>query len=733
MPCSPSDLSIDVPDGPSGPSIPGFGTPFSLTIPNLNPFPEGFPEDLLDLLNRLQFLIPPGALMPQLSLNFGKDIFDAIMKLLDQFMPFLMLYKFFLPILELIICIIEVLCALMNPFKLVGALNRLFTQCIPNFLNLFPIFAIIIMIISLLLLLIALIEYLIAKILEFIEIILRNILALQKSFEDGDAASIKAIAMKLGALLCIFQNIFVLFAIFNIIIQIFKDLLALVFSIPPCEDTAPEDEDGCCTPDVCPSIVKEVYTRNTGTLQYLNRVGVATSIELPPAFGDVFNFDVRQESWQLYDFEQPIPQQFRNIYDAYDVTVAPGLELIPFSKPTFFPTAIVYTAASSPKQAPYVLDLRVFYDPGPWGRFGIPRYIRFKNTIMTTVPSPNLVMGSLLKLPVPTGVATLVGGLGYEDDGVTVLTGYDADGITPISDQATLENFLHQPAANSANPSLSNSDGYTFQDMEYTFRPNIAPLLASNLVTLACTPSIALNRAFINDVFTGDVALKTQLLKNIVNSPDFPNPANAQQCLTTAVTTLQSNMTAQGVADFQTTTSLCLQKLKDDTNKALADLVGIGFDPCKSTFTASPTLQFTSKPILVSVNLNERNGHSITTGLSEEFATNIAARLKAHITFGEIDAFKYDGYKVFTANLTSTDPGNGNIMISFDNNILCTNTLPATGSPGTATPVHSLQTIEYQFIYTSTGFSPATGQTDTEGKPRRDAGDQSKDSNKVII
>src|SRR4030042_4767916 len=119
-PCNPNDVSITPPDGPSGPAIPGFGRPFSLNIPDVS-LPEGFPEDLLEILDLLQLLVPPGAFKPSLNPNFGKDIFDGIMKLLDQFMPFLMLYKFFLPILNMIICIIEVLCSLTNPFKLIRA------------------------------------------------------------------------------------------------------------------------------------------------------------------------------------------------------------------------------------------------------------------------------------------------------------------------------------------------------------------------------------------------------------------------------------------------------------------------------------------------------------------------------------------------------------------------------------------------------------------------------------
>lgn len=714
-PCSPNDVSINIPDGPSGPAIPGFGTPFALSLPNLNPFPAGFPEDLLDLLNKLQLLIPPGALKPQLNPNFGKDVFDAIMKLLDQFMPFLMLYKFFLPVLELIICIIEVLCALMNPFKLIGALNRLFTQCIPAFLNLFPIFALIIMIISLLLLIIALIEYIIQQIIKLIKVILRNILAIKKAFSDGDADGILAIAKKLGSLLCMFQNLFVLLALFNIIIQIIRDILSLAFSIPPCDDGDPGNADGCCTPDVCPSIVKTQYTNNTGTFKYLPKVGLTPSLPtpLPPAFANLFSFNVRNESWQLYDLGQSQPQQFRNIFDGYDVVILP--------KPTFFPTDAVYTNKTDVKQAPYAVDLRLYYNPAAWGRVGLPRYIKFVDCIVTNVPTTTLYEGDLTTQDVYNGVVNIAGGKGYEDDGKTVLKGFAADGITEISNQATLENFLHMQDTSSASPVVNFNDGYTFLDMTYTFKPNIAPLLQKNLVTLGCVPSIAIGRAFVNNVFAGDIAIKTQLLGDLVNSPNFPNPANTQQCLTTALDTLRSDMTESGVAHFQATALVCLNKLKDDTNKALGALVGIGFDPCSSKFTAAPTPQFTSKPIKVSVDLNERNGLSLTKGLSEEVATNVAARIKAHVTLGKVSPFTYDGYQQFVADLTSQDPGTGSIMISFDNNVFCHNDLVNT--------THTLQSINYEFIYTpvGTGTSVVTGEGDTDGKPRRDEADQAMD------
>lgn len=82
-PCSSLDVSIPSPTSASGPPIPGVGTPFSLKIPNISPFPNGFPEDLLDLFNNFQFLIPSGVIKPHPFPNFTKDIFDAILSMLD--------------------------------------------------------------------------------------------------------------------------------------------------------------------------------------------------------------------------------------------------------------------------------------------------------------------------------------------------------------------------------------------------------------------------------------------------------------------------------------------------------------------------------------------------------------------------------------------------------------------------------------------------------------------------
>jgi len=737
MPCNPNDIHINVPSGPSGIKIPGFGLAVSLNIPNINLIPAGFPEDLLDLFNKLQFLLPSGILKPNLSLNFTRDILDSIMNFLDQFMPFLMLYKFFLPILNLILCIIEVLCALANPFKLISAINRLFRDCLPAFLRLFPFLAIIIMLISLILLLIKFILYLIDQIVKFVKNLLRNIMCLYRALTKGDSNSILAIAKKIGAMLCIFQNLFVLLAIFNIIFQAIKDILSLAFSIPPCDSSDPSNANGCCTPDVCPEIVKSNYTRVTGKFQYINKFGIDGS-SVSPLF-KFYNFDLRSEGWQLFDVNQTIQQQFINIVNAYDVTESP--------KPVFFPVDGTYNATTTPKQAPYTIDLRLFYNPISWGRaLGVQRWIRFHNCIVTHAPTTNYTLANNTIQTANSGVLLLAGGSGYEDDGKTKLYGYDIDGITPISTQATLENFIHKPTTLSTlKPVYDVTDGYEFFNVEYTFKPNIPILFSKNLITLGCEPSIALNKLFVNSTVAGDYALKLGLLNGLLNASDgnpnsnfpgvsFPDVNAAQECLSTAVSALRTNLTPEGIAEFTSTTNICLLKLQNDANSTLNSLIGLGVDPCKSTFKLSQNKQFTNNQIIVYVNLNESNSVSLVNGIPVDIGANLASRIKAYPTLGNVDSFVYDGYNIFTANLVSDKSGTGSIMLSFDNNMFCNNIIP---TDITIPPTHTLQELTYQFIYAPRGPSISGSGTpsisgsaeDETTQPRRDSGDASRDNN----
>lgn len=636
-----------------------------------------------------------------------------------------MLYKFFLPILELIICIIEVLCALVNPFAVIGALDRLFTQCIPAFLNLFPIFALIIMIISLLLLLLALIEYLIEKIIEFILALLKNILALVNAFQIGNAVGVLAIANKLATLLCVFQNLFVLLAIFGIIIQVIKDILSLVFAIPPCEGGS---NSNCCGPLTCPAIVQNPLTATSGNLQYVNEIQAPITGFTIPGFPQP-TFDLRAESWQIWDNNQISPLRFWDISQAQDV-IDDGY--VP--PPVYFPTSQTYTASTAIQQAAYTTNVRVWYDPVQWSppghlRPGTAQYLRFNNCIVLNAPTQELVNGAGVPIPVPNGVLYIAGGQGYLDDGKTLIDGYASDGFTPLhGTQASLNNFLFLPPTVSASPVLN--DGYTYTGLHYTLTPSTPVLMQANLVTAGCMPQISLNRSFINNTMFANIASQTQNLKNLVNqSPlthGFPDPAGAQQCLQAAISTLRSNMTIAGVADFQSMAGICLSNLQTATFNGLQSMIGIGFSPCNSSFTITPNSQFTTLPITIQVSLTENNGLPLARNLPPSVANAIAADIVGFPTFGKLGAFNYDGYQYFNADLTSEETGSGSVMIAFQNQILCVNNLPTDGS----NPSHGLQSQNYDFVYvpTVTVNIPGTGEGDTVGvDPRRGPGTQAND------
>src|ERR1700721_2043549 len=90
----------------------------AIQLPPTNiPFPPLPLNDLNALFQQLQMILPSGTLHPNFEPDYLRDVYGGINDLLGMFMPFFQSYAFFLPLLELILCIIEIICALLNPFK----------------------------------------------------------------------------------------------------------------------------------------------------------------------------------------------------------------------------------------------------------------------------------------------------------------------------------------------------------------------------------------------------------------------------------------------------------------------------------------------------------------------------------------------------------------------------------------------------------------------------------------
>lgn len=722
MPCDPNSINVTIPDGPAGPTIPGFGVSFDLKLPDIGlNIP---PPDLSGIFDLLSFHTPAGKMKSPLNPNYGRDIIDGVIKLLDNILPYLMIYKFFLPLLKLILCILEVVCALPSPRKVSRAVRRLFRECIPEFLNLFPIFAILLLILAILLLILQLIAYIIILILKIIDLLLRNIRALKRAIEYKDANAVLAIARKIGMVLCLLQNLFVVFLMIEFIISIIKDILSLSFNVPPCGDDAE-----CCTADICPEFLKsDQIVNSTGKMLCISQV-LGDTNPLYPGLTQT----IRAQSFQFYDLNQTNEyKQFINMIRAKELTSDYTI---------YYPTDSTYTADTPVNQAPYTIDITADYDPAAWGRTsaedGVARKIIFKDCIVIAAAYDTLTNDQNVSSSNPTGTLLLSGGLGFEADGTTILYGYDSN--TPqvhTKTQATLNTFLFIPESTlsqsapvppSTVPPPFNlpHDSILLSNIEYTFKINHEVLISKGLTTYGCMPSVSEEKTITNALFTNEANDKISQLKNF----QFPDVTAARECAFLAIDGLRisGNLTEEYVTNvFQPTITNCLLTLNNDTKDKVNQIIPIGFDQYKSTLAIDIPIQFTTGVVTVKVDLKTSDDNSMITNLPADCASTLAARIVPTVTFGEIGPFTYDGTTYFEAQIKSNKAGKGQVTVAFDNKVFSNIIVPTNiDDPRTITP----KTADYQFIYTpvSSAVSVGIGDASDGSAPRRDESDVSRD------
>ena len=667
---------------PNSFSLPPLSAGLAIPFPDLNiTLPPIAIAALPDIFFDLSFL----NLKPVLNADFMKDILAAISSLLAQLGPFLMMYQFILVILELILCIIEVLCALPNPFAVAAAIINLFTVCIPNFLALFPFFYLILFIIKLILLIITLLCDLMIRLELTFGIIISNIVILAIAVARLDNDSLTAIILKIGDQLCFLQNLFVILSFVAIIINIIKSILQLVFDVPPCGSSA-----GCCTPNVCPAFLGDNnnITGKTGAFQYFWEVGIDSGLTLPPGFPPIVSV-IREESWQFYDPNLTTTNAFINIVDQYDLPDG-------YTDTVYFPTGAAYTDTTAPSSAPYTITFTTFYDPAAYGKTDPkgPRNIIVNSAIVQNPPTAGVSNYNDTLVAPFNGTLDLIGG------GVT-----EADG-TPITGKnnipLTIDEFFHA-ATNFQGASTEPTDGVLTTGLSYNFAINHLILCAASLISFGCMPEVAAKKNFINTTIGSQFNTNGANLKNVA----LPDVNGAQGCIAESINTLLQSISVDTATTCQNSIAGCLTALQNECNTALAAVVAAGYDQYKSTFTLEPSIQFTTAAIILSVSINESSGQNMTVSFPASTAATIASELSAVVTLGSVSAFTYDGYSLFTAEITSSQEGNGTAKVSFNNNFITT---------FINTP--TLQSVAVtQLPYT---FVEATGSI---GKPTRDAGD----------
>lgn len=683
MPCSPSDNTLNPTVSPGIP-IPGFGLPFSpiqIPLPDFD-LPTDLLEDLLALLERAKALFPGGLLKPNLDLG-TKSILDAIAKMLNMLAPFLAFYNFIMALLNMIICIIEVLCAIPNPFAVASKLKKLFTECLPPFLALFPFLALIAMIIALLLLILALIEYIIRTIIAIIEAIIKNLTILADGLTLQDAESTLAAAQKIASLLCFIQNLLAILVAIAAILAIIQ-ALSLFAGGAICDDN---DPDGCCAPDICPAFIKNnddgiqvplgqmVYTRQIGT-------DVASILSLPANIAALFNLPpVREERWQL------ISQSPNALYPISSI-------ITPILGNIFWPDPLVFAADTQPKKAPYTVDMRVRLNPItfiPTDGYG-ERFFRITDCIVVRKPYLGLLtFNNGVNLSNLSGTLNVEGGLVFEDDG----TPYMVNGV-----QATLNTFIHQADSQASSPPVVD-DSITFNSVDFTWKPNHPTLAGYSLTTVGCIPEVNIEKATQNAIAAAEglanVATKLPQApagKVVPSTGILPNVLGAQQCVTDALAIFRKDVSNVGAATFQAAMETCLGDLRDQTSAVICNAIIAAVSQFKSTMVLDTDVQFTTRPIKLSVELRDGAGTLLSGDLPTDCIGNLEDKLKGEVTFGKVSSFIYDGSQFFDALITSKEAGLGEVTVSFDNKIF---NIVIVGTVDVPSSIEE-NILDYQFI-----------------------------------
>ena len=645
MVCDPNNNLLH-PVGPPIP-IPGFGIPIApiqAPVPGFT-FPSGFPEDLLDLLDNLTIPWPGGMdISPKLD-DLMNNILKYLSNIFSQLAPFLSLYSFIQALLNMVLCVIDVLCAIPNPWALIRAIRRLIKTCLPPFLDLFPWFALLLMILSIILLIIALIIYVISRIIQIIEDLIENLILMGEGVTLQDPESTAAVAIKIASLFCILDGLLAVFGAIASIIAIINALSQTTFG-----GLCGGGSNDCCSDDICPPFIRDNPDGIAGTQGKLTYYS-----EITPNFPT--DFFTRPESWQFVNENSSDPYQFRNVITALPSTYAiQGRQVSGFGD-IFWPDGIAYDSDTSLRRAPYTVDLTLKdFDPSVFNPddSGVVRTMIVKNTIVERKPYIGVRnQENDFDFSNQNGTFRLLAGEVEEEDG----TPYLIDG-----EQATLEDLIHFDSSNSGQAPNSD-DGYVIQNIEFNWNINHPALVDYNLITIGCIPEISNEVDIINATVPAGVADR-------LGDAPIPTPDELLECATAAIQSMRDNGTVENVTERGADLVACLEKYKDDLENAFCKVFCITVDPFSTEVAAVPDLQFVSRPIEAQVILRDTTGTNIGENIPDSCIDELEDKLEGMVTFGEISDFKYDGYGTFVADITSDEPGSGELTVSWDGNII---------------------------------------------------------------
>lgn len=646
--CDPLKNHMNVPILPPIPGLKGFTA--DLNFPTLGlDLPDGIPEDLLDWIRRLKFNLPGGGLLQEILESLQETIAEIISHLLGFLNMFLAFYNFIMAIIEIIMCIINVLTAAMNPLKMIKRIKCLIRKCLPIFITIvFPFLALLLLLLNLLALLLALIEYIINLIKRLIEQLLKNIRRLKMVLRDGNANAALAVISKFSDLLCLFEHVFVLLSVIDLIITIIKGKWDKTFK--KCNGSSNESGNILSADDICASFLREPtelvdedleiwklrMQGTAGSMWYCNEV-YGAPFPLFPATSVAL---LRNESVYISDNSLPEALRFSNV-----------IKYKPLNENRYYPMFPPDTTITTDMETdviPYFIDISMNINPNDgYGARNI------------------LVQDALLKLPTKDAILEVVANVSHKthnDYGYLLITGGNTINDPFGFNGHTIEELLQANSGLAPNTAGTGTNAQ-YSNVNYVVKANYMALAQYTLITMGCLPSVVAEYDYFDTVYEKPIS------QNLPDLVDLPDVGAAITSLNLCLSNFRANINEETIPEFETCMNDTLIDLSNQASTTYCQLLDASIDIYNIDVSLIPDFQFVTQPIEILI--TPMNGDKTFADLVGGFASSIdidgciGGNFTAKATLGTVSSFIYDGYGNFVAELSSDIAGDGYLELYY--------------------------------------------------------------------
>jgi len=505
---------------------------------------------------------------------------------------------------------------------------------------------------------------------------------------------------KLADLMCLFEHIFVLLTVIDLMIQVIKGKWSKGFKT--CNGGA-ESGNILSDDDLCASFLQapvnlvdednEIWNSRVkginGEMWYCNEV-----YGLPfPLFPATSVAQLRPEEVYLRDDTLVGALQFNNL-----IAFKPLNEMKYFP---FFPFESTITPALQKEKIPYFEDIIINADPDDGNG---SRNILVQDVVVT-LPTYTATLGVTGNQPVittdPKGFVKISGGTTVDDS-----FGYNGH---------TIEELLRADSGISAS---TNGEGTqkTYSGVNHQLKVNYISLVEYQLITLGCLPSMQVEIDYFDTV--NEKGLST----NLPDLVDLPDVATALASMNKCLSDYRENITEETTEEFGVCMNDILADLSNQANGAYCQLLLASVDIFNTTKALEPDIQFTTQPIEVTVTPKSNDNRTIADlvggfGSSVDIDGCMSDKFSAEVTLGEISGFTYDGYGNFVAEITSNIAGDGYALIFYDGEQI---PLPVAPTNVNEEPYIDYSPLNYTFIGLFDGVggiapAPRREERDTSG------------------